>query len=589
MRKTTNKGLMLYDTNDKMSITPDNNSLNNNMVIIDEELSKVYTQINDEVKPSIDDLTTALNIERKRIDNIISLPDGSTTSDAELADARIDKDGITHESVGEHIRTVTTDLTNSLNDRIIEIAKGGTGATTAEQARINLGITPTNVGAAPSEHTHSTDDIVSGILPIMFGGTEADNRIEAFSNLLTIPANTAPTEDTPAEWAKLGSFICLQNSDGNMINKPSTYGILIQIIGSKLYPTDPTYFTQIWIRQAYGYVYTRSGNKTGWNGDANLSGADAWLEGGIKDIGLNNIFGGGLDSDGRITTLSEVGGGRKAISNESGILKIVLPQDFNGAMIKFDIDIYDYSQKSLLKYSVGAQVYKGTTSNSWSKVTCDVVGDYGDFVNLPVSFGRHNGKLAISIGESSTNWGYAQVVVRNVQITNNRYSYTYWQNGWNIILDSNALDEVMVTKTDIGIRPIETGGTGANNAEQALMNLGGMSMKLLWENANPTSSFTAQTISLDLSEYTHLIIKVKLLDAGERAFSFTLVKKDGSKTPLVYANGGNAGVQLRYRNATAVDTGVNFTNAYYASGATAESVNNGVAIPIEIYGIKGVQ
>ena len=29
-----------------------------------------------------------------------------------------------------------------------------------------------------------------------------------------------------------------------------------------------------------------------------------------------------------------------------------------------------------------------------------------------------------------------------------------------------------------------------------------LEMDLLWENANPTSSFSAQTIELDLSEYT---------------------------------------------------------------------------------------
>lgn len=37
----------------------------------------------------------------------------------------------------------------------LDIAHGGTNATTAAQARTNLGITPANIGAATSSHTHN--------------------------------------------------------------------------------------------------------------------------------------------------------------------------------------------------------------------------------------------------------------------------------------------------------------------------------------------------------------------------------------------------------------------------------------------------
>ncbi len=39
------------------------------------------------------------------------------------------------------------------------VAKGGTSATTAQQARTNLEITPSNIGASPTIHTHSVDEI----------------------------------------------------------------------------------------------------------------------------------------------------------------------------------------------------------------------------------------------------------------------------------------------------------------------------------------------------------------------------------------------------------------------------------------------
>ena len=61
-----------------------------------------------------------LDIERKRIDSFISLPEGSTTGDAELIDGRIGADGVTYENIGTSIREqfkkvnkVTNDLSNS--------------------------------------------------------------------------------------------------------------------------------------------------------------------------------------------------------------------------------------------------------------------------------------------------------------------------------------------------------------------------------------------------------------------------------------------------------------------------------------------
>lgn len=53
----------------------------------------------------------------------------------------------------------------------LPITRGGTGATTAANARTNLGITPANIGAADEEHTHSAADIASGTLPVARGGT----------------------------------------------------------------------------------------------------------------------------------------------------------------------------------------------------------------------------------------------------------------------------------------------------------------------------------------------------------------------------------------------------------------------------------
>ena len=64
------------------------------------------------VEASLDEKATKkeVDVERKRIDNIASLPEGSTTGDAELADIRVDTEGVTHDNAGASVRAQTKDV-----------------------------------------------------------------------------------------------------------------------------------------------------------------------------------------------------------------------------------------------------------------------------------------------------------------------------------------------------------------------------------------------------------------------------------------------------------------------------------------------
>lgn len=109
---------------------------------------------------------------------------------------------------------------------------------------------------------------------------------------------------------------------------------------------------------------------------------------------------------------------------------------------------------------------------------------------------------------------------------------------------------------------------------------GGISMSLIWTNPDPTSNFSAQTVSLDLSGYDAVCIITKSTASSDYThWQFGMV---GSY--LTMANKGTSSATLYGRTAQIDPDGIIFSNGY--NNATAGAAN---CVPWYIYGIKGIQ
>lgn len=125
----------------------------------------------------------------------------------------------------------------------------------------------------------------------------------------------------------------------------------------------------------------------------------------------------------------------------------------------------------------------------------------------------------------------------------------------------------------------------------AMINSAKIEMHLLWENASPTSSFAAQTVELDLSEYEFVLIGAThrytndIPHDGRTSVGGIFRKGYSTELMLPWKTDGSSSAYGYIRRSVTVSVdGIAFGGGYYAKTA-----GDWAAIPVYIYGIKGVQ
>lgn len=169
---------------------------------------------------SLDQLNAAISAEAStreqaddvldaRIDNIIALPDGSTTADAELVDIRVGADGTTYASAGDAVRGQISNI----NKTILDMGNASLlhGWVNGYYIKTSSGTVNTNSPIATQNVSYLVCDCTEGDVFTIYGEGVSSGRLWAFINssgTILTNANSNVTENglvlkAPSNSAKL--------------------------------------------------------------------------------------------------------------------------------------------------------------------------------------------------------------------------------------------------------------------------------------------------------------------------------------------------------------------------------------------------
>lgn len=113
----------------------------------------------------------------------------------------------------------------------------------------------------------------------------------------------------------------------------------------------------------------------------------------------------------------------------TGAIKITLPLSWNSTMLRFAVDVYNYSTNTSFTVYVGGYNYSG--GNSWINTFAYILARDSS-ADYTVRFGHDGSKCCVYIGETNKSWSYPQIVVRDVHLGYSGGSQSSWDTGWSI-------------------------------------------------------------------------------------------------------------------------------------------------------------
>ncbi len=139
-------------------------------------------------------------------------------------------------------------------------------------------------------------------------------------------------------------------------------------------------------------------------------------------------------TEGNITTISKpIGGSLSLNGDQTGAIKITLPQTWSNTMISGEVSIYLYSQKHSFVLRFGGYTYP--SGERWYNTFAQIIGNTES--NNRVRFGHDGDKCCVVIGDAASRWQYPKIAIKNIKVGFRNYGIDKWKDGWNVSLETD--------------------------------------------------------------------------------------------------------------------------------------------------------